>query len=367
MIQKQFVEEIICEYLNQRFCFLVGRGTTAIYLALKVIESKVGQGEVILPTISCTSPAQVVYYSGFKPVFADVNLTNFTLDIESLKSRITKETKAILPIHIFGHCSQMNEILEIAEECGIYVIEDAAQALGGNYKGKKIGSLGDFSILSFMGTKIINAGEGGAIVTDNEEFASIIGNEVSRLPCKIHFYDYALKSLSHRNLYHALADLLRVDNNFMLSSAFMAIIPFYSDIYIHEFSGDESTLRKIADGFKNLDADINQQIERAMLYKNLLQDDNLVHPVGWESEGVVWRYSFLIKDTKKLIHITNELRKNGINASNHYWSVADLFYNEKTYSNTSYICPRILNLWVDDNADRAYIEKSCEIILKNLD
>ena len=366
MIQTPFIEELICEYLNRRFCFLVGRGATAIYLALKAIETKVGRGEVILPTISCTSPAKVVYYAGFKPVFADVTLSDFTIDVESLKARISEETKAILPVHIFGHCAAMNEILEIAAERELYVIEDAAQALGGCCGDTKIGSMGDFSILSFGRAKIIEAGGGGAIVTDNEEFASMINEEIDRLPHGGTSLKYAIKSLSYRNFYHSMVGLLRVDQSITLNDVFMATIPFYKDVYLYRFSRNEEMLKNISDGFRNLKRNNELRIERAKLYNDLLSSEGLVRPIDWEKSGVVWRYSFLVRNLEKLNIITERLRENSIHASNLYWSVADLFYNEKAYCNTGHICPRILNLWVDANADRAYIQKSCDIVLENL-
>jgi perosamine synthetase len=173
--------ETICNYLDQQYCFLVGRGTTALYIALKVIESQVGRGEIILPTISCTSLAQMVLYAGFMPVFADIDPREFTIDIGSFQSKISKETKGVLPVHIFGYVAPMVDICHIAKEHEIFVIEDIAQSLGGSCNGQKMGSYGDFSILSFGGDKILSAGGGGAIVTDDGDLAAIIAEEIRKL------------------------------------------------------------------------------------------------------------------------------------------------------------------------------------------
>jgi hypothetical protein len=92
-------------------------------------------------------------------------------------------------------------------------------------------------------------------------------------------------------------------------------------------------------------------------------NDQLLLASSWRESGVLWRYSFLIKDPQKLLMITDKLRKNKIHASNHYWSMADLLYGEKDHPCTAYVCPRILNLWVDENATEDYIARSCDIIL----
>ncbi|MBA7706108.1 hypothetical protein ES703_114954 [subsurface metagenome] len=92
-----------------------------------------------------------------------------------------------------------------------------------------------------------------------------------------------------------------------------------------------------------------------------------MHPRNWDASGIIWRYAILIKQPEKLQFITDELRKNGIHASNLYWSVEDLFYKNSSNNNSKYIGPRILNLWVDDQITEAYIRKSCNLILNCLE
>lgn len=369
-MRKKYLEQKISEYLTRKHCFLVGRGSTAIYLALKAIERKIGKGEVILPTISCTSPAKAIYYAGFKPVFADVSLMDFTIDIESLRKKITKDTKCIIPIHIFGHYADMIKILEIARENNLYVIEDAAQAVGGKFKHGKIGSMGDFSILSFGERKVLDAGGGGALLTDHDDLAKIIKEEMGKL--KNHnsnFYNYIfkVKSESYRNLYHSLIRLFQLGNNNLARNIFRKAITYFEDIYLLKFKEDRDILYRILKGFENLNINHRKRIERANLYNNLLIHRDIIRPKNWDTTGVIWRYTFLIKQTSKLKFVTDELRKNGIHASNLYWSVEDLFYENSSNKNTKYISPRILNLWVDDQVTKAHIRKSCNLILNCLE
>ena len=360
------IGDTISRYLGREYCFLVGRGTTAIHLALRTVEWQSGLGEVILPTICCPSLAQTVIYAGFKPVFADVSADTFTLDVDFFRAKITPDTKAVLPVHIFGYAAPMTEICDLARERGIFVIEDAAQSLGGNCDGKKMGGHGDFSILSFGGEKILDAGSGGALVTDDARLAKVIEDELKGLPVYARPLQYALTSLSHRNLYHAMVDLLRIDSEVRVDGIFSSAMPFYEDLYLQGFPEDEVILENIERGFASLDSDNARRVECAAQYEDLLAGAEVVLPTSWHESGVLWRYSFLIKDSAKTIRVTAALRKNKIHASNHYWSLADLFYGEKVHPNTSYLCPRLLNLWTDQTVNSSYIEKSCDIILSAL-
>ncbi|MBA4392551.1 MAG: aminotransferase DegT, partial [Desulfobacca sp.] len=131
----------------------------------------IGPGdEVIVPALSFIATANVVVYTGAKPVFADVAEKTWTLDPNLLRPLITSRTKAIIPVHLYGHPTDMDPILHLAKEYQLWVIEDAAEAHGAEYQGQKVGSIGDIGCFSFYGNKIISTGEGGMLVTDNEEW-----------------------------------------------------------------------------------------------------------------------------------------------------------------------------------------------------
>ena len=126
--------------------------------------------EVLVPALSFIATANAVSYCGAKPVFVEVDARTWTMDPGALKDLITQRTKGILPVHLYGHPADMDPILEIASAYGLWVIEDAAEAHGAEYKGKKAGSIGHMGCFSFYGNKIISTGEGGMIVTDNPEW-----------------------------------------------------------------------------------------------------------------------------------------------------------------------------------------------------
>jgi len=361
------LEEFFCTRFDRKHAFLAGRGTTAIWLALRAIKKAGGGGEIILPTLGCASLTQIVLQAGFRPVFADVDPVEFTLAPSSFESKITTETRGVLAVHLFGHPARMKEICEIADRHGIFVVEDAAQSIGGTWAGKKMGSWGHFSIFSFGGQKIVNAGTGGALLLDDPGLAAIVSDEIRSLPYVKRDRAYELMSLSHRNLYHSVVDLLRGNPHLSVHQVFAPAIPLYEPLYLQAFDGNEAVGQKITEEITRLDQNNAERIKKAYQYHSLLNgNDQLVLPSNWREAGTLWRYTFLISDPQKLLMVTQKLRKNRIHASNHYWSMADLLYGEKDHPNTAYVCPRILNLWVDESTAGDYISRSCEIILSGL-
>lgn len=166
-------EKEFANYIGVKHAISVGNGTDALVLALKSIG--IGQGdEVITTPFTFFATAEAISAVGGTPVFVDVNKDTFNIDTTKIEEKITSKTKAIMPVHIFGQSADMDEINEIAKKHNLMVIEDACQAIGGKYKGRKIGTLGDVACFSFFPTKNLGcAGDGGMIVTDNDEIATI--------------------------------------------------------------------------------------------------------------------------------------------------------------------------------------------------
>ncbi|MGN0026693.1 MAG: DegT/DnrJ/EryC1/StrS family aminotransferase [Clostridium sp.] len=166
-------EKEFANYIGVKHAISVGNGTDALVLALKSIGIGAGD-EVITTPFTFFATAEAISAVGGTPVFVDVNKDTFNIDTTKIEEKITSKTKAIMPVHIFGQSADMDEINEIAKKHNLIVIEDACQAIGGKYKGRKIGTLGDAACFSFFPTKNLGcAGDGGMIVTDNDEIATI--------------------------------------------------------------------------------------------------------------------------------------------------------------------------------------------------
>ena len=163
-------EEAFAKYNNTKFGISVANGTVALETAYYAIGLK-EDDEIIMPSFTIISCAIGVIRLGAIPIFVDVNPLTFCIDEELIEQKITKKTKAILAVHMYGHPCDMDKIMTIAKKYNLIVIEDASQVHGGEYKGRKCGSIGHISTFSFYANKIISTGEGGMILTMNEEFA----------------------------------------------------------------------------------------------------------------------------------------------------------------------------------------------------
>ena len=163
-------ENNFASYIGQEYGVAVSSGTAALEVAMGVIGIKPGD-EVIMPSFTIMSCASAVTTYGGVPVFVDAEPETWNMDVTKIEEKITDKTKAIMPVHIYGHPCDMDVILDIAKKHNLLVVEDAAEIHGGEYKGKKCGSFGDISCFSFYANKIISTGEGGMILTNNKEYA----------------------------------------------------------------------------------------------------------------------------------------------------------------------------------------------------
>lgn len=244
-------------------------GTTALHLALAALGIGIGD-EVIVPTFTMAASAFAVCYTGAHPVFVDCETLTCNIDPRRIGEAITPKTKAIMPVHIYGHPCDMDAINEIAKRHHLFVIEDAAEAHGAMYKGRKAGSLGDVACFSFYANKIVTTGEGGMVVTSNP-FAA----EMARV----------LKNLAHS-----------------------------STRFIHQAIGFNYRMTNIqaAIGLAQLEH-IERYIElrrhHAMLYTKELKD-YVVCPVELDGiRNVYWMYGIMTERRDKLMAY---LKENGI-------------------------------------------------------
>ena len=163
----EIFEKMFAEYIGVKYSLGVTSGTAALYVALRALG--IGPGdEVLVPAYTWISTPAMVAVLGAIPVITRID-KSLLIDPNDIRDKITDKTKAIIPVHMRGAPCDMNEIMKIAKEYDLKVIEDTAQACGGSYRGKKLGSIGDIGTFSFQLNKIITSGEGGAIVTNNEE------------------------------------------------------------------------------------------------------------------------------------------------------------------------------------------------------
>jgi perosamine synthetase len=251
-------ESAWAEYCGRKYGVCVSNGTTALQSALLALELP-KDSEVILPTFTIISCIMAVLYAGLKPVLVDSDSETLTMDVEQIKNKLTTKTKAIMPVHIYGHPVDMDPVLEIANNHGLFVIEDAAEAHGAEYKGKRCGSFGDISCFSFYANKIITTGEGGMVLTDSEK----LSNKIKKI---INLY---LKTGSKRFFHEDLGFNYRITN--LQAAVGLAQV-------------------------ENVDSIIKKKIYMGNMYTRLLSGINGIKPLVVKSwaKSVYWMFGILI-------------------------------------------------------------------------
>jgi dTDP-4-amino-4,6-dideoxygalactose transaminase len=166
-------ERSFAKYIGTRFAVAVSSGTAALHLAL--LAHNIGSGdEVIVPTFTHIATANAVLYTGAKPTFVDIDPYTYNIDPIGVKKALTRRTKAMIPVHYAGQPAEIDRLMEIAAERGLILIEDAAEAHGATYKGRKVGSIGEAGCFSFAWNKNLTTGEGGMVTTNDESLARAV-------------------------------------------------------------------------------------------------------------------------------------------------------------------------------------------------
>lgn len=357
------LEDKLCAYFGRKYCCLTGRGATAIYLALQALPVKAGK--VVLPAVVCPSPANATLYAGFEPIFCDVSLKDYNMDVSSLEKVLSQydDIVAIMPVHLYGQPADMDKIIELAKRKGLYVIEDAAPAMGGEYKGKKVGSLGDMSIISFGHTKILDIGWGGAMLTDDEELASRAREELENIPEYLANVNEMFDE--YRKVYYTIKPLAEL--NEQLNDLFLPLPFVYREMYLFRLAG--SQIESISAQLGRLEEIVQKRRNNASEYKRRLQHPDIVHPEYTEN-GAPWRYTFLLRrDNQK--YVTDRMRAEGIDISNwypplHRWYTSGKAQDDNLFKNADFLGKHVINLWVEPSITLRYIEKACETLLQIL-
>lgn len=316
---KEF-EKTVANYIGVKHGVAVSSGTTALHLALISLDVGVGD-EVIVPSYVCAAPFIAIRYTGATPIIVDVNTFDFNINIKSVKENLTEKTKAIIVPHMFGTPAELEDLLSI----NVPIIENCALSLGAEYKKRKVGSFGRVSICSFYATKMITTGEGGMVITNDDE----ICNKVSELK------QYDGKSLNILRYNYKMTD-------------FQAALGI-------------SQMNKISNF-------IDRRREIAKIYDEVYSDLKILLPeVHNNRNPVYFRYIILLKH---LEYIQNQMRKNGIICEKPVFEPLHKSMPSLKLSNTDYAYNHALSIPIYPSLTEqeiAYIIKTSKIIFsKNI-
>lgn len=211
-------EKKFADFCGNKYGISCSSGLGALHLACSALNLKKCD-EVIVPTFTMAASINSIIFTGAKPVLVDADKDTYCIDVKKIEEKITKNTKAIMPVHIYGHPCDMDEIMKLARKYDLYIIEDAAEGHGAEYNGRKVGSIGDVGCFSFYANKILTTGEGGMCTTNNKDIAERIKrlrNHAFDLPRFIHNeigFNYRLTNIQ------AAIGLAQVENVNMLVEA----------------------------------------------------------------------------------------------------------------------------------------------------
>lgn len=317
---KQFEKEF-SEYIGANYSVSVGNGTDALVIALKALG--IGEGdEVITTPFTFFATAESISSVGAKPVFVDVRLDTFNIDPSNIEEKITSRTKAIMPVHIFGQPADMDEINEIAKKYNLKVIEDACQAVGAEYKGRKTGTLGDIACFSFFPTKNLGcAGDGGIIVTDDEKLATV---------CRaLRTHGSGADGKKAYNLLNNIEENVDEDKN--TDNTVYNPLKYYNYIIGHNSRLDELQAAILRVKLKKLDSWNDLRRHHAYFYNENLSDTDLVIP--YEDKYVKHVYHMYVLQSEKRQEVVSYLKDKGI-ATGIYYPVP--VHLQKVYTSLGY-------------------------------
>ncbi len=318
----QIFEKKIASFVKSKYAVAVNSGTAALQASLHALDIKKGD-EVIIPSFTFVATANAVASTGAKPVFVDILKENYTMDPDDLQKKITKRTRAIILVHLYGNVSYIERISEISKKHHLPVIEDSAQSLGSIYKGKHSGTFFEMGCYSMYPTKVMTSGEGGVIVTSDKKFRDKL--LMIRNHGMIHGYDSKIFGLNLR---------------------------------LSEINAAIATVQ-----LKKLPNFLKSRKINAKLLSKLLSDSTVILPHERKDENVNW-YLYTIA-TKNRDRLLRKLNEEGIGATSYYHIPVHKtpFYKLKTkLTVTDWAASHVISLPVHPNVTQKNLEFIAKII-----
>ena len=357
---KQFEKEI-AEKIGVKHAITVGNGTDALIIALKSLGIKEGD-EVITTDYTFFATAEAIRFVGATPVFCDVELDTYNIDPSQIEEKITDKTKAIICVHLFGNACKMDQINDIAKRHNLYVIEDAAQAINSQYKGKNVGNLADLACFSFFPTKNLGCfGDGGMITTNDDDLATIIR------ALKVHGSgENGMKAYAILND----EEVEVVEQNSGDNTVYNPL-KYYNYLIGHNSRLDEIQAAILRIKLKHLDEYTENRRSISHKYIDAFKNTSLVMPT--ETEGGKHVFHLFILQSENREEIESKLKEKGI-ATGTYYKVPmhlqkafnDLGYKKGDFPNAEYLSERTfaIPLFPEMNdEEREYIINSIKEIV----
>jgi dTDP-4-amino-4,6-dideoxygalactose transaminase len=321
----QQFENLLSKFVKSKFAIAVNSGTSALQASLYALNIKSGD-EVLIPSFTFVATANSVKSVGAKPVFVDILKDNYTMDPNDLRKKITKQSKAVIPVHLYGHVAYIHEISEIATKYNLKIIEDASQSLGSKLKGKHSGTFSHLGCFSLYAAKVMTSGEGGAIVTDNKKLSE------------------KLKQIRNHG----------ISKNHLTTA-------FGLNLRLPEIN---AAIAKVQ--MKKLPALLKKRKSNAQILTELLKNYDIILPKQRKSETLNWYlYTIALKNRNVAM---KKLNSSGINSSVYYSPPIHKtpYYKTKTsLRNTEWAACHVLSLPIHPKVRKSDMIKMKKILSRN--
>lgn len=352
------IKEKIKFYSDKENIFITGNGTSAIYLALKASNLPKGS-KIAVPNISCPDPVYALIWAGYKPIFIDVNMDDYNMSTIHLEEKLQSDRtiKGIIAIHLFGNSCDIVNIKKLSKKYNCFLIEDSAQSFGNEIESGKLGSFGDVSIFSFGSGKIIEAGHGGSIQTDDKKLFEKIKEEYLKLP---KYNNKKIEKLSklHRLIYYKLYYLgIKYPRLNILNYIY---VYFFKNYYLYRL--EERYLKLLSDGLKKFNQNKKDRISLINSYLDELKNlSNIKSPKLNNRENILSRLTVVVDKSEK---VSKEIRDKNISSNTMYPMLIDrfkLFFDKQEYINSYLLKGKLLNLW-SNNISEQELSSTLKII-----
>lgn len=329
------------------------RGSSALYLALAEIKRRRGEGEVLVPATVCSSVPLMIQLAGLTPRFCDVEPDTFCMSERTINESVGEKTIALVLVHLFGRCVEPAKISALARKRGMTLIEDVAQAVGGDNDGSPVGSHGDFTVFSFNRSKIVR-GSSGALIIRNPETASQIRALQEALPQPPRPLHRAELATSYRNFVTGLYDLKRSGTTRRLSPLFQSVAEEYRPLFIGRVDEDGANFPETAQSLSTLQRSYDTRRANYECFAALFS--KAVSYVRFPPGQMCWRLPVLLRSHADQLELLERLKTLKIPVSNHYFPSSVLFEDAVPPTVAERIGLCAINLCVDNEMMSSWIK-----------
>ena len=352
------LETTLANWLDAKEALLFGRASTGLYALFRALAGDEPEGEVLIPELCCETIPMAAMFAGLRPVMVDVDRESLSLSVDDVAAKLGPATRAVLLVYLFGIPVDIEPLQALQEQHDFLLIEDIAQAVGGEFRGQRLGSRGDATVISFDDKKIVRGAGGAVVVRENRLLTSALATIQRQIESSYTRPPSGLAA-SLGDLTRSLTSLARSDRSADVASTFRSLAPHYEPVVVQPLP--RTGHGPIADQLHALAAELETRRARHARYAATLHGSNW-HVIPMPDDAMCWRAPVVATDPDAALDAARRLLAAGIPASNHYFPLGHLI-DGCSMPTADAIGRRLLNLWVDHAISDADVDRTIEVLV----